>query len=103
VLADEVEQLPHLVRLLSPRVVLVVFHAPPDAERALRRALDADAGSTRFVALVPPEVDPGEIDPRVAGRVDGIDGLRALLAALDRGTAAPGEHAPDIDLEVIAI
>jgi len=103
VVGDEVEQLPHLVRLLDPRLVVVVFHAPPGAERALRRSLDAVAGGPPFVAVVPPEVDPGEIDPRVASRVEGLDGLGAVLASLDRRADAPAEQAPDIDLEVIAI
>jgi len=102
-IADEFAQLPHLVRLLAPRAVVSVRCAHADADAAVARGLALGQTATRFIAFSTLGVDPGELDARFAGRVDGVEGLRATLAELGRTAPADADQARDIDLEVVAI
>jgi CheY-like chemotaxis protein len=101
-IADEFAQLPHLVRLLAPRAVVSVRCGDHAADAAVDRSLALAEPGARFLAWLTPGND-GEVDGRFAGRVDGVDDLRAALAELDRVPPAEAGRSHDIDLEVVAI
>jgi hypothetical protein len=102
-IGDDFAQLPHLVRLLAPRVVVSVCGAHDEADAATARCLALDEPTTRFVAYATSGVDPGELDRRFASLVDSPDGLCAAFAGV--GSRAPdgADKVHDIDLEVVAI
>jgi hypothetical protein len=102
-IVDEFAALPHLVRLLAPRAVVAVRCANVDADGALARSLALAAPGTTFIDFTTPGIDPGEIDPRTACRVDGIEALLAALVGLGCSARDAADRAPDIDLEVVAI
>ncbi|MEW6270133.1 MAG: response regulator [Thermodesulfobacteriota bacterium] len=99
-IGEDFAQLPHLVRLLAPRVVVGVLRVDEAADAAVHASLALDAPQTRFVAL---GGDPGGVDPRFAGRVDGVEGLLELLREVAHEAQREAGAAPDIDLEVVAI
>jgi hypothetical protein len=91
-IADEFAQLPHLVRLLAPRAVVSVRCAHAGADAAVARRLALGQTATRFIAFTTFGVDAGELDARFAGRVDGVEGLRATLAELGRTGATEADR-----------
>lgn len=104
-IGDAFEQLPHLMRLLTPRAVVGVRCGDARLEAALERARRLDAGGTRWVAFVAEGATAGNEadDPRWSESVHTLDELAATLATLAPDTAPRATPAPDIDLEVVAI
>jgi CheY-like chemotaxis protein len=99
-IGDEFAQLPHLVRLLAPRLVVGVLRVDDAVDSALHASLGAQAPQTRFVAFGGGD---GEIDGRFASRVHDVEALLALFAEVAHEARRDTEDAPDIDLEVVAI
>jgi len=104
-IGDDFEQLPHLMRLLTPRAVVGVRCGDARLEAALERARTLDAGGTRWVSFVAEgaTAEHDEDDPRSSESVHTVDEVAAMLAMLAPDTAPRATPAPDIDLEVVAI
>ncbi len=104
-IGDDFEQLPHLMRLLTPRAVVGVRCGDARLEAALERARSLDAGGTCWVAFVADGATTGheEDDRRWSECVHTVDDLVTTLATLAPDAAPRATPAPDIDLEVVAI
>lgn len=101
-IAEDFEQLPHLMRLLAPRAVVAVRRGDPRVEAALERGVHADVAGTRWLAFVP-EGTQHEPDERVAQSVASIEALGDALSVLVPEAPPRPAESPDIDLEVVAI
>jgi len=101
-IGDDFEQLPHLMRLLAPRAVVVVRRDDPRVDVAFARGLASDVATTRWIDFAP-EGTQAEPDARFAHTVATLDALCDALSELAPGTGPRPVEAPDIDLEVVAI